>query len=163
MSPHPHLTQTNTPKTSAAISSVVNKFKSKEADLAYTLLLSWCVWKSKCISPCWIGQHKFAQQRTSLCKMNVHHRHFKLSFREAISIIPGTSGRPRRCRNWAARSRRCHWRACSAVACPWRSPALQPSLLTETETILANELVQFVKIPCSKSTGEKRSSAGGSP
>jgi len=40
MSPHPHLTQTNTPKTSAAISSVVNKFKSKEADLAYTLLLS---------------------------------------------------------------------------------------------------------------------------
>ena len=39
MSPHPHLTQTNTPKTSAAISSVVNKFKSKEANLAYTLLL----------------------------------------------------------------------------------------------------------------------------
>jgi hypothetical protein len=39
VSPHPHLTQTNTPKTSAAISSVVNKFESKEANLAYTLLL----------------------------------------------------------------------------------------------------------------------------
>jgi hypothetical protein len=39
VSPHPHLTQTNTPKTSAAISLVVNKFESKEANIAYTLLL----------------------------------------------------------------------------------------------------------------------------
>lgn len=165
MSPHPHLTQINILQKHQRLSVqlwINSKAKKQILHILY-YSYAWCVWKSKFTSPCWIGQNKFAQQRTSLCKMNMYHRWYNFSFREVIPNIPGTRGRPRRCRNWAARSRRCHWRACSAAACPWRSPALRPSLITETEAILTNHFVQFAKIPRSKSTGEKRSSTSSLP